>query len=102
MRSENVLEKLQDWYACLCNDDWEHTYGITIGNIDNPGWSLKVELIHTYLENVPFEPLKIQREKEDDWINCRIEDSIFYGYGGPFNLKELLEVFLSWAEKHNS
>ncbi|HBU98859.1 MAG TPA: hypothetical protein DEF21_13285 [Thalassospira lucentensis] len=29
------------------NDDWEHTYGIAIGNIDNPGWSLKVEFIGT-------------------------------------------------------
>ena len=45
----NLLERLPWWYTSMCNGDWEHTYGVFISNIDNPGWSLKVELKDTYL-----------------------------------------------------
>jgi hypothetical protein len=29
-----------EWYTKQCNGDWEHSYGIRIDTIDNPGWSL--------------------------------------------------------------
>ena len=38
------IEQLQAWYAAQCNGKWEHTYGIAIGTLDNPGWSLSVDL----------------------------------------------------------
>lgn len=94
----NTLERLQQWYASMCNDDWEHTYGVFISNIDNPGWSLKVELKDTYLHDVEFKELKIQRTDENDWILCKVEKGNFQGYGGPFNLGELIGVFLNRAE----
>lgn len=50
----DVIGELQKWYLSQCNDDWEHTYGIQISNLDNPGWNLEVDLTDTYLENVPF------------------------------------------------
>ena len=40
---------LEDWYADLCNGDWEHFGGIEIQSLDNPGWMITV----TYW---PFEP----------------------------------------------
>jgi len=94
----NLLKRLQNWYASMCNDDWEHTYGVFISNIDNPGWSLKVELKDTYLYDVKFKDIKIQRDDENDWVLCKVEEGDFQGYGGPENLSELLETFLSWAE----
>lgn len=84
----------------MCNGDWEHTYGIFISNIDNPGWSLKVELKDTYLYNAAFEEIKIQRSDEGDWILCKIEEGDFQGYGGPGNLSELIGIFLEWAENN--
>ena len=95
-----LIKRLQNWYASMCNDDWEHTYGVFISNIDNPGWSLKVELKDTYLYDVHFKELKVQRNDEDNWVICKVEEGNFQGYGGPENLGELLSIFLEWAEKH--
>ncbi len=94
-----IIKRLQNWYTLMCNDDWEHTYGIFISNIDNPGWSLKVELKDTYLYDVHFEEQKIQRENEHNWIICKVEEGNFQGYGGPENLGELIGIFLNWAEE---
>ncbi|WNB76608.1 immunity 53 family protein [Methylomonas koyamae] len=93
-----LIKRLQDWYISMCNDDWEHNYGIFISNIDNPGWSLKVDLKDTYLYRIPFKELKIQRETENDWVICKVEEGNFQGYGGPNNLEELIGIFLDWAE----
>lgn len=40
----DVLGRLERWYAAQCNGDWEHTYGITIETLDNPGWTFKWSL----------------------------------------------------------
>ena len=101
-KQQNALSRLQLWYLSQCNGDWEHTYGVEIANIDNPGWSVKVELTHTLLEEVSMSPTRIQRKHEDDWINCRVEKRQFLGYGGPENLEEILKVFLDWAAKVES
>jgi hypothetical protein len=98
----DLLAKLQHWYKDMCNDDWEHTYGVFISNIDNPGWSLKVELKDTYLFEVGFKKLHIQREDENDWITCNVKDGDFQGYGGTENLAELINVFLIWAENNKN
>lgn len=34
----NALEWLTSWYKTQCNGDWEHSYGIEISTIDNPGF----------------------------------------------------------------
>ena len=98
----DLFAKLQAWYLAMCNDDWEHTYGIFISNIDNPGWSLKVELKDTYLYDVNFEKLHIQRDDENDWVTCNVKDGDFQGYGGPENLAELVGIFLDWASSNKS
>ncbi|NJA06626.1 immunity 53 family protein [Methylomonas sp. UP202] len=95
----DLINSLERWYLSMCNDDWEHTYGIFISNIDNPGWCLKVELSGTNLEEVYFEDLMLQREDENDWIICKVENGTFIGYGGPKNLKELINTFLVWSER---
>lgn len=96
-----IIKRLGNWYASMCNDDWEHTYGVSIGNIDNPGWFLKVELQDTYLYEEYFAEIIIQREDEDDWVNCKVVEGMFQGFGGPINLEELLCIFLDWAEKND-
>ncbi|WP_419905285.1 immunity 53 family protein [Kiloniella sp.] len=96
--SATLIKRLQNWYASQCNEDWEHSYGVFICNIDNPGWSLKVELKDTYLYETKFEEIHIQRDDEDNWAVCKVEEGNFQGYGGPDNLEELLGIFLDWAE----
>lgn len=100
----NEIDRIQQGYRNQCDDDWEHAYGVKIDTLDNPGWSLPVDLIGTALEQAPFDPIayRVGENSEpegEDWYVCKTEDSQFKGFGGPNHLKTLLNVFLSWAEK---
>lgn len=92
----NVLEKLQEWYLNNCDGDWEHSYGLKIVTIDNPGWSVDINLIETKLEDKFFEKIVIERN-ENNWIHCFVDKGYFKGRGGPNNLIEVLEIFCNWA-----
>lgn len=50
----NVLSELQKWYMSQCNGEWEHSYFVSIGTLDNPGWKLEIDLRHTNLETQVF------------------------------------------------
>ena len=41
----NAVSDLQKWYRSQCNGEWEHAEGISIGTLDNPGWSIEVSLL---------------------------------------------------------
>jgi hypothetical protein len=106
------LDWLQRWFLSHCDGEWEHGFGITIENLDNPGWQVTVALEGTDLETVSFEP--IQKEtSETDWIHCRVVERKrnysgdssknyrrFEGSGGPCNLSDILGVLHQWAEAH--
>ena len=95
------LARLQSWYASQCNEDWEHSYGVSIGTLDNPGWLVEVDLTETELLEKPFNPVnRGDGETDDDWIACKTESGKFIGACGPFNLEETLSVFLDWATLH--
>jgi len=86
---------LQDWYSSRCNGDWEHQQGISIQTLDNPGWDVKIELIGTEQENIPFQT--IERKGDEDWITCKVKDNQFLGIGGKKNLDEILQIFRTWT-----
>ncbi|MDC2889329.1 immunity 53 family protein [Psychrosphaera algicola] len=92
----NRLSDLMLWYSNNCNDDWEHSYGVKIDTIDNPGWSLQVDLNGTVLERAPFSDIEIERT-EHDWIHCSKNNNQFIAVGGAKNLEEMLSIFLDWA-----
>ncbi len=89
---------LQRWYRAQCNGDWEHSSGVHIGTLDNPGWKLEVNIEDTELEGRPFVPVVLERA-EDDWITCRVEGSHFRAWGGPENLLDLISIFRGWASE---
>jgi hypothetical protein len=96
------LDLLQQWYLAQCDDDWEHGYGIRVETLDNPGWSLEVDLAGTALEDVPFETVHYGMFDESDtsgneWIHCKVKDGKFIAAGGPLKLGEIIDVFLRWA-----
>lgn len=93
----NDVEWLQQWYSSQCDGDWQHQYGVSIGTLDNPGWTLDVDIIETHLESRPF-PRFAQERSTTDWVHCFIKDGKFCGRGGPGNLIELIAVFRRWAE----
>jgi len=91
------LKWLQQWYWRHRNGDWERSYGVTIDSMDNPGWSLTINLQDTALQHRAFEAQSVQRGKYD-WLECSVADGSFRGYCSPNNLGELIDVFASWAD----
>jgi hypothetical protein len=61
------ISLLEKWYVDRCNGDWEHQWGVKIGTLDNPGWTLDIDLNQTKAENRELEHTKIERA-ENDWI----------------------------------
>lgn len=99
MKFMNALTKIEQWYSSYCDGDWEHVFGIKIETLDNPGWMVKIDLLDTKLVNISFSEI-IEENGDDDWMRCRIRDSIFYGFGDPFKLEKILVTFMNWVESN--
>jgi hypothetical protein len=74
------------------NRDWEHPWGVKIGTLANPGWSLRIDLLGTPWEASTLALVEIKRSATD-WLIYRVEDFQFVGFGGAGNLKELIAAF---------
>lgn len=96
----NALLELQNWYQSNCDEEWEHYYGVQIETLDNPGWSLKIDLIGTNLEGRPFPEINHQNT-DDDWYFCRVINNQFEGAGDAQKLERLIQTFLTWAKSQN-
>lgn len=83
-RNQNVLIWIQSWFLDQCNEEWEHSYGVKIDTLANPGWSVVIDLVGTKLENISMDPV-ISERNEDDWISCLIVNNQFRGYGDSKN-----------------
>ena len=90
--NNNILEWIQEWYSFECDGDWEHTYGIKIETVDNPGWYITINL-----EETDFKEIKVNtgliEENEDNWYFYKVEDSIFTASGDSLKLEFLLNKF---------
>ena len=92
-----ALEWLQGWYQANCDENWEHSYGVVIESLDNPGWSVSVDLSGTPQAKKNFNDIKFERT-EDNWVHCRVQNNKFEGFGGSGNLKEIVLAFRHWCE----
>ena len=95
------LEWLQQWYSSQCDGDWEHTYGVKITTLDNPGWRVQIGLAETELEGIQVPREEINRS-DDDWFTFVVEADAFDGACGPRNLTEVLAAFRDIVEKRAS
>jgi hypothetical protein len=86
------------WFQCQCDGEWEHGFGPSIGTIDNPGWSLKVDLTGTKWDGGTMERIEHAYEHEAEWWTCWIEDNTFQGAGGPLQLGAMIGAFRDWTE----
>lgn len=93
----NVLNWLMAWYKSNCDGDWEHLFGVKIDTLDNPGWSIDIDLLDTPLEDKTFKMIE-KNNGEDDWFFCQVKDNVFSGRGDPDKLNSILEIFKDWAE----
>jgi hypothetical protein len=92
------IEELQRWYEAQCDGDWEHEFGVRIETLDNPGWSVTINLEGTPLEGRLFTAIH-EMAHERRWIMCRVEDEEFRGDGGAPMLTAILRAFLDWARQ---
>ena len=79
---------------------------VSIDTLDNPGWSLTVDLEQTSLAGKHFEPI-FENVAESQapqglngdlrWLVAKIEGTKFKAYGGPRDLPRLIEAFRSWV-----
>jgi hypothetical protein len=106
--SADPLIWLTQWYFSQCDADWEHAYGITVETLDNPGWSLTVDLTDTSLAEQPFTPVFHNMSEAEAgqgldgdlrWWHAKVEQQKFKAYGGPHNLPDLIGVFRAWASE---
>jgi len=93
----DLLDWLTDWYASNCNRDWEHTYGISIGTLDNPGWSMIIDLIDTPLEGRQLAEISMNNS-DNDWYTISSTGEQFTGYGDEKKLNVLIGQFKTFAE----
>jgi hypothetical protein len=91
-----AIERLQAWFLSQCDGDWEHTAGIVISTLDNPGWFVDVDLSGTSVEARSFQAIKVERA-EQDWLHAARTETKFKIYCGPGNLEESLTLFCDWA-----
>lgn len=92
----NELQELEKWYGSNGDGDWEHQNGISIGTLDNPGWTVDINLAETRLENVPYTAIRLDRS-DTDWLHCEVKGQRFLGFGGVHNLSEIISIFTAWA-----
>ena len=86
------IKWLEKWYQQQCDGEWEHSYGITIEAIDNPGWHIKIDLCETKYAGMNMEKMQLM-PNDNDWIVCYIEQRCFHGFGDPLKLSAIIEVF---------
>ncbi len=99
----NALDWLAHWYAQRCNDEWEHGYGIKLDTLDNPGWTLTINLADTALSGKPFDRQDANLESEDGdpnirWHSCWVEDNNFRAACGVYDLSNVISIFRQFAE----
>jgi hypothetical protein len=96
--ASNRLYALTNWYLASCNGIWEHSYGIKIDTLDNPGWAITIDLVGTSLEGRTFQPISFL-DDESDWMVCQLIDEKFVSSCGPLLLELAISVFLNWASE---
>ena len=88
---KTLLIRLQNWYLINCDDNWEHSYGISVNTLDNPGWIIKIDLSDTCLEDLQYEK---QFENDPfDWLSIKVNEKVFEGSGDPTKLITILTIF---------
>lgn len=93
------FDDLRLWYQAQCDGDWEHSFGVVIETLDNPGWWVKIDLRDTILESVPYPHYSVGDGDEDaSWICCKRDNWQWHGMGDPTRLEEIIGRFIQWAK----
>ncbi|MEN2424289.1 Imm53 family immunity protein [Streptomyces rimosus] len=96
--SLDPLSSLTAWYTNQCDGDWEHEYGIRIETLDNPGWSVKIDLEETRLHGATLS--RTEDANGSSWVQAWSDGSVFHLRCGPADLGRALERFTDFATRY--
>lgn len=96
--SNDVLNDLEKWFRERCDNDWEHSYGVSIETTDNPGWHVEIDLIETLWAEVTITFSREERSASD-WIQYQVSGGKFIGSGSIGSLIPILQQFLQIVSK---
>lgn len=104
---DDNLNWLTAWYLAQCDNDWEHSYGVKIDTLDNPGWSITIDLTDTSLHHKVFEHAEKGEPNGDldgwrrtgSWWAASVQGGAFRVSCGPLDLSAAINVFRQWAEQ---
>ena len=91
---KDTIDRIQNWYKLNCNGDWEHNHGLTIGTLDNPGWTVRIDLRETPLDNLDLQRTYQNPNDDHDWFHMKTNGQILEIACGPENLKQVFRIFL--------
>ncbi|QGZ94504.1 Imm53 family immunity protein [Terricaulis silvestris] len=98
----DLVKRLEQLLVSLSDGEWEHGLGITIENLDNPGWSIRVCLDGTPFDHLIVSPRMTERS-DRDWIHLATEknghDTFLVCACGPENLSEALATILDLLDQ---
>ena len=103
--SDENLTWLMQWYLGECDGDWEHSYGVKIDTLDNPGWTLTIDLRDTSLSGRAFERVERGEPASDleewgavgSWLIADVKGDVFDVACGPLDLGAAIQVFREWV-----
>jgi len=98
MEEINILTWLSEWYKSNCDGDWEHDYGLKIETLDNPGWSLTIDLENTKIE-IKEREWNYFEENDFDWFGYKVKDGKYEASGDPSKLEVLIGKFKAIVEE---
>ena len=106
--TDGNLEWLMNWYVRECNNDWEHSYGVKIETLDNPGWTIAIDLRETFLEGRCFKSKHGQIAQDLDewrdlgsWWDIKADGNSFEGACGPMDLSSVIGILRKWVVSHS-
>ena len=88
----DIFAWLEKWYKSQCDGEWEHEYGVKIHTLDNPGWTVIIDLKYTKFEYLDVD-YKLVENAEDDWYGFSVKEGIFNGAGDPSKLRLIIMKF---------
>ncbi|MGE7414659.1 immunity 53 family protein [Methylobacterium tarhaniae] len=103
--TDDNLSWLSRWYLAQCDGDWEHSHGVTIGTLDNPGWWLRIDLSGTPMEGRAFARVEHGEPSSDldewqltgSWWVAQVKGGTFEVACGPLDLVTAVGVFRRWV-----
>ncbi len=96
-----MIDWLQNWFEEQCDGNWEHEYSIRIETIDNPGWSIEIDLPEQINEITVSQKWKLFELSDDNWLGYKIENNIFFASGDPKKLDLMILIFKEFIKKKN-